>query len=516
MKHLTHDWYTLLTRRAASRSGGKLFWLGLGIFVLVLNLYAPAEPTSIERVLASSIILLAFGTIWFWTYRGGGCAEIGFLPVFVIVYSLEFALPIFTLKVYAMDPFNERSVSDWALEKALLLALVGLFSIIVGYYWPGHRRVARALPKVRLPWRNKAAVQFVSLCFAGLGLFVFLITFTLTFPPEVQAYLNLPSEFFYLSIVVLLILQMEGELTFGYAVLLWGFLVPLRALISLAQGLLGSAIIEAAALLITYTTLRRRIPWAIFIAGFATFFFLQPIKGSMRAMVFAGGWINREQDQGAKFSALATAGAAGVVALQNLDPTDLLAIATSRLASIMILGTVVEVTPQDVPYWGGTTYYPLLFMTVPRLVYPDKPSDLPGNVFGHKYGMLAPENYSTSINLIQELELYGNFGPLGVIFGSILIGMLYRSINDSCLSEGCGLGALVGGIYIFMHLADIENSASSIFGSLLIQAIAVMIFHYGVRFSEPLFVAAGARFSGQPSLQPELASIESGRGRPYP
>ena len=72
MKYLIENWYALLTKRAASRPGGKAFWLGPAALVLILNLYAPAEPTVIERVLASAIILVAFGSIWRWIYRGGG------------------------------------------------------------------------------------------------------------------------------------------------------------------------------------------------------------------------------------------------------------------------------------------------------------------------------------------------------------------------------------------------------------------------------------------------------------
>lgn len=344
-----------------------------------------------------------------------------------------------------------------------------------------------------MQWRNKNAVELVSLCSAGLAMVVFVASFQLKLSPEIQAYVNLPSEFFYLAIIALLMLQLEGEMSWRFTVLLWVVLIPLRAVIGFAQGALGFAMIEAAALLITYSTLRRRIPWVVFILGFAAFFFMQPIKGLMRSMVFAGRAANSEQGQGQKFSALAISGEQGLAVVESLDPGDLLAIATNRLAGIMVLATVVDLTPEDVPYWNGASYYPFLFLPIPRLIYPEKPNALPGNVFAHKYGMLAPENWEVSINLMQLLELYGNFGPVGVILGSILIGMIYRTINDLFLHRGSGLGALVGAVYLFTHLTDIENAASGIFGGLALESVVILMFHLSIRFTECAFAARNLR-----------------------
>jgi hypothetical protein len=511
MKYLPENWYASLSKRAVSRPSGIGFWLGLAAFVLILNLYAPAEPTVIERILASGIILVAFGAIWRWIYRGGGEAEFGFLPVVLIVYFLEYALPIFTLKVYSMDVFTTESLAASSVEKSLLLASIGLICILIGYYHPWRRLVARALPKPRLRWRNKNAVQLMSLCFAALALIVFVITLQTKLSSEIQAYVNLPSEFFYLAIVALLILQLEGELTWRYAALLWIVLIPLRALIGLAQGALGFAMIEAAALLITYATIKRQIPWIVFVIGFAAFFFMQPIKGLMRTMVFAGRAANSEQDQSQKFSALAATGEQGLAVVESLDPGDLLAIATNRLASIMVLSQVVELTPEDVPYWNGASYYPFMFLVIPRFLYPEKPSELPGNVLAHQYGMLAPENWEVSINLMQLLELYGNFGPLGVLLGSILIGVIYRTINDLFLHQGAGLGALVGGIYLFTHLTDIENATSSIFGGLLLESVVIMLFHFSIRFTEHVFAAH--RLHGTVHLGEVVAKLEAAERR---
>ncbi len=118
----------------------------------------------------------------------------------------------------------------------------------------------------------------MGLCFAVLGVVVFFINQQLKPPDEIQAYINRPTDFFHLSIIAFFILQLKKQLHWGWVILLWFVLIPVYAVISAAQGVLGPAIFEGMALLIAYATIRRRIPWAMFALGVAAFFFLQPVK----------------------------------------------------------------------------------------------------------------------------------------------------------------------------------------------------------------------------------------------
>ena len=71
-----------------------------------------------------------------------------------------------------------------------------------------------------------------------------------------------------------------------------------------------------------------------------------------------------------------------------------------------------------------------------------------------------------------------------MILGSILIGIMYRTLHDLFLHPGTGLGGLVGGVYLLTHVSNIENTASVIFGSLLLQFLTVLAFYLAVRFAE--------------------------------
>ena len=123
-------------------------------------------------------------------------------------------------------------------------------------------------------------------------------------------------------------------------------------------------------------------------------------------------------------------------------------------------------------------------MLIPRLLYPEKPAYLPGNVLGHRYDLVQPYDYITSINMPQLVEFYINFGPLALALGGILIGMLYRIVNDLFM-EPAHLGSSVTGIFILARFSDIENSAIWVFGANLLMGILVVaLFHAIIRFSE--------------------------------
>jgi len=112
----------------------------------------------------------------------------------------------------------------------------------------------------------------------------------------------------------------------------------------------------------------------------------------------------------------------------------------------MTFAEIIERTPAQIPFWGGGTLYPLLFKPIPRLLYPDKPRESSGQTFGHLYGFLSPDDETTSYNLPQLVEFYGNFGILGVLAGMFFLGVLYRVIQYIFVHPSMGLGAIVGGI----------------------------------------------------------------------
>jgi hypothetical protein len=154
----------------------------------------------------------------------------------------------------------------------------------------------------------------------------------------------------------------------------------------------------------------------------------------------------------------------------------LIDMASMRLAQFTVFGEVVEDTPAIVPFWAGESYYPILFKPIPRFIMPEKPRELSAD-FGHRYGLIVPENITTSINLPQLVELYGNFGLTGVIVGMFIFGLIYRLLIEMYVHPGMGLGALVGGVYASAKLLDIGSAASMSFGGIPGAIIFIALIH---------------------------------------
>ena len=100
-----------------------------------------------------------------------------------------------------------------------------------------------------------------------------------------------------------------------------------------------------------------------------------------------------------------------------------------RLSRHLLLAKVVEHTPSSVPYWYGETYKLTLTNLVPRIIWPEKPREVAGQKFAHRYEMIAPENTATAINLPWIVEMYANFGQMGVIIGMVLTGGLLALLS---------------------------------------------------------------------------------------
>jgi hypothetical protein len=76
----------------------------------------------------------------------------------------------------------------------------------------------------------------------------------------------------------------------------------------------------------------------------------------------------------------------------------------------------------DHPYKMGTTFEPLLYVFIPRLVWSDKPGDSSAQLFNREFNVSADRD--TYISPTHIGELYWNFGIAGVVIGMTLIGIL--------------------------------------------------------------------------------------------
>jgi hypothetical protein len=152
-----------------------------------------------------------------------------------------------------------------------------------------------------------------------------------------------------------------------------------------------------------------------------------------------------------------------------------LEVVTSRSANLDLFADVIRRTPDEVPYWNGSTYVSLVGAFVPRVLWPTKPTKALGQEFGHRYGYLHREDVSTSINLPYLVEFYANFGRAGVVLGMLVVGMILSVLERFVNRPGQSFLVSAAGIVLLLPLLNIESDFSLVFGGLFLTGAALYL-----------------------------------------
>jgi len=103
---------------------------------------------------------------------------------------------------------------------------------------------------------------------------------------------------------------------------------------------------------------------------------------------------------------------------------------TARINLKSSVDLIVAKTGSDVPFQHGRTIEPLLYMFIPRFIFPNKPySSMAGQLFNWEFKISA--SHRTYISTSQVGELYWNFGWAGVVAGMAMIGAVMAVIASS-------------------------------------------------------------------------------------
>lgn len=477
------EWYRRLVLPYASPifSRKTRIFIGIvGIGILSLNLYAPAEPNILERLLASLIIIIALVPTFLWL--SGREHGIPFLTFFGAIYIFYYALPVFLLEKYSRAYYIPFTIPHIFIQQALLYALIGLGALYLGYYNPIHVRLAKILPKISFNWNPISHVRYVGLFLGVMGVLTFYIKMIFAIPLSLKQVIDFLGDLSLISVVLLFILQFKGRLKFIEKLFLWGLLIPTRILLALGTGAIAHILEVILILLMTHIFIKHNIPWKILVIVILLFFFLRATQEPFRALAWTteAGDLSPETKSILYLKTLISTLRGDTMAYKRVYE-----IGVSRLSHLMTFAEVIELTPNYVPYWMGETYYPLLFKIIPRLFYPDKPLEVTGQAFGHRYGFLHPQDYVTSYNLPQLIEFYSNFGIFGVLIGMFFLGIVYKSIQHIFFHKRMGLGAIAALIYIMSKCLLIESGLSMVMGGVFWGLVFFGLLNMLIKLSMP-------------------------------
>ncbi|MCS4034715.1 hypothetical protein GGQ02_003125 [Salinibacter ruber] len=164
------------------------------------------------------------------------------------------------------------------------------------------------------------------------------------------------------------------------------------------------------------------------------------------------------------------------------DPTKeyQLAHIQGRMSQNLLLGQAISRTTRRGNYGEGETIKEAFLSVIPRAIWPEKPAVAGGHELASKYtGRSFYGN--TSVGVGHVMELYVNFGRIGVIFGFLAIGMIVAYVDikaGRALLEGRW-----GDLTIWLLVGIPLLLASQPIGNIPNQMVAGFIVGWGVKVS---------------------------------
>lgn len=424
------------------------------------------------RALVALLWVLSVAPAWF--YFSAPPAQrrpLPFLPAVSLVYGLYYALPLTLggINLYEGAPVDPR----WDYEFPVQLAFFGWIAMIASYTVIGFF-LRDGGPAKLFDWRpRRLALSGLLLLYGSIavvllrsylggvltsgGMYQFLISLQWTG----AGLLTILARRGELAAVPRL-LSLAGIVTAALLMLSIGSIAPLVMLF----GIIGFAVwigrpaiqtgwvVASLVLLVTAMTLRG----VVFDFRQTAWFGDQHVTPTQRVGLMIGLLQLRIANDG-----VAPTVAHGIVTT------------ASRSSNLDLFANVVRRTPSEVPYWDGATYYSLVGSFVPRFLWPDKPTKVLGQAFGHRYSYIGSSNVSTAINLPILVEFYANFALAGVVSGMLLVGVIYRLIDAFVNRPGQAPLVSMFGSVLLLPLLVIESDFSLVFGGIPLNAAALYV-----------------------------------------
>jgi hypothetical protein len=458
-------------RRIRASHRQTLRRIGVAALVAIAVAYALAlsrGEDAYAKSLSAAILALVTLPLFFYARRRAAYVDGRFplLAAMGAVYGIYYGLPLLlgdylTVRLQILP----QNAAHAALEGALL----GWSALLAGYFGAGRLGTGLKLGfEAPLHSARRVAVGLV-LVGAGVGLGRALLTVPSTLAQPVRL-LSLLGLF---GLGILVAMALRGQMRPSGRLLLLCCVIPAYLLVQIPGGLVSALIYPALFFLAITWGVRGKVPWVPLAALAALAILLHPAMNEYRALTWYGPYAQASiTDKGLLLSR---------IVLRNLTEggteygnaaLDTMGSRTNQLATV---AWVMDLTPRPVPYWNGETYLSVFAALVPRAVWPDKPEQDLGQQFGHRYGLLDPQDTSTSYNFPMLAESYANFGWPGIILVMGLVGAIYRVIENAVTMRRDDYGGLVVGAFVLMQLVNMESDFSLVFGGVAQSLLFVYV-----------------------------------------
>jgi len=363
---------------------------------------------------------LALATLWvcliptFIYIRSKDRAPMPFMALAGGYYAVFFAISVFFFPTPRPLPKYGVQISGLSVE-GMILALIGI-GLMIGSYFLAEKLLTKKLPPFHLPQHYAANRLRILLWLLIAGYLAWHVIPGVKEIPSIGQFIQPTGP---LAIAMMIVLWRKGELPKIDAILCLLVVLPIILAQAFLSGLLTSAVLLCAFLAII-----------LFYTGFRNFWLYGLVPALFVIAIYPGVAGYRAHTWGEQSKHFGVMERATIFYEKTQEAwtrkkhfeITVLEPLIHRLSGHVLLSKVVERTPSTVPYWNGKTYKPVLTNLVPRVIWPEKPREDLGQKFAHRYQMIAPENTTTSINVPWIVEMYANFGRIGIILGMMLAG----------------------------------------------------------------------------------------------
>jgi hypothetical protein len=440
----------VLRERVGKALGVTAYVALMGLVNLGLLYIAPEGLPLLRLVFASALLWVS--TIPMFLFIRNKPRQVPIFPVISILYFVYFGFPVFNETVLLKGrPYEVDDVTT-----AVALTLVGLIGMQVAFYSAIGKGVD-LLPHLTITF-DLERVAWYSLVTAviGVGASAVVLSAARDLAPSLRAVANTVVRIPLLMLCGLFLLHLRGQLSFPLRVL--GFLTYLAyLLLSLASGALAQVAWALLPMFFLYMVERAAIPWRAAVICFvlampfahSKHLFRREVRNTYvgpidRVALFLEITLDQMTSQGSRFAEVASK------------------TTSERTSYLGTFAFVVNQTPRRIPYMNGETYRVVLWAFVPRVLAPDRPLQQLGQDFGHRYRLLNPNDHATSFNCAQIVEMYMNFGSLGVVAGMFLVGLYYRALYALFNHDEGGDGMLLVSAAALTGLLNIESDAANV------------------------------------------------------
>jgi hypothetical protein len=453
-----HDGSFPTTFCVAIAAAGGLLWIfrspditGQAAFVALATLLVSAVPS----------------VLYLWRRNRN---PMPFMPIVGIYYACFFAIPVF----FFTNPPNPLREFGLHIERinfqSQLLVLAGVALMIAGYYVSA-RWFSRNVPYFRLPKQYPALrLRILLWLLVALNLLWYGIS-DLRSLPSIGQFIQPAGP---LAVGMFVFLWTKKELPRFEVVVVFAGIIPFMVFRGIVSGLFTETVLLCAflAVVLYYARLRMFWLWAVLPVLFVLVFY--PGLRDFRSQVWftAGNQVSVTERVRLLVDTTQRAWRKDQEYFWLLTLGPLI----DRVSSFTLMSRVVDLTPDTVPFLEGSTYKPLLTSYVPRFLWPEKPQERFGQIFGHRYKFLLPEDRITSINMPWIVETFVNFGVWGVFLLMPVIGIFLALLSAIFNRSQMTPLEFVTGAAIIFPLVYPSSNVTVMVGSLLPLAVSLWLY----------------------------------------